>query len=80
MGPVWKDGYSNEKHTLKMGILKVLDMASRRKYLSVMIPALRDAAFGFPVDSATEQIVEAIHSFESNVSILHAFRIRYIIS
>ena len=73
VGPVWKDGQSEERNILQTAVWKVLAMVTDRKYLSVMIPAISCGVLGFPNDKATEHIVQAIYNFVSNVSLCCIF-------
>ena len=67
VGPVWKDGKDNEKNILQSAIIGALNMVNKKRYLSVMIPAIGCGDFGYPNDLAADHIVEAVDMFVSKV-------------
>ncbi|XP_025094887.1 poly [ADP-ribose] polymerase 14-like isoform X2 [Pomacea canaliculata] len=63
IGPVYKGGKCGEKERLQTAVQNCLKTASDYGYTSIALPAISSGIFGYPVDKATRDIVEAIRFF-----------------
>jgi O-acetyl-ADP-ribose deacetylase (regulator of RNase III) len=61
VGPVWGEG--DEDRKLSVAVRSALDLASRRGFTSLGLPAISTGLYGFPVERAAPIILEAIASF-----------------
>lgn len=63
VGPRW--GQGNEAVKLRSAVTAALAAAEAKGCQSLALPAISTGIFGYPVEQAAEQIVEAIKSFRS---------------
>ena len=63
VGPVWKDGNSNEPALLASCYRKCLELAVANNIRSIAFPAISCGAFGFPADEAADVALDTIQSF-----------------
>ncbi|XP_076471482.1 protein mono-ADP-ribosyltransferase PARP14-like [Babylonia areolata] len=63
VGPVYKGGKQGEKQLLSGVIRKCLDYTNRKGFKSIAIPAISCGVFEYPMQEATQVIVEAVKNF-----------------
>ncbi|MCC7527858.1 MAG: O-acetyl-ADP-ribose deacetylase [Candidatus Melainabacteria bacterium] len=71
VGPVWRDGTSNEEETLASAYRESLQLAAQYELKKVAFPSISTGAYGFPLDKAapiaiftTEKFFEMPSSIE----------------
>ncbi len=63
VGPMWKDGCSNEETVLYQTYSNSLKLARKKKCESIAFPLLSSGNLGFPKDRATKVAISAISDF-----------------
>jgi O-acetyl-ADP-ribose deacetylase (regulator of RNase III) len=63
VGPVWRDGNSNEPALLASCYRNCLELAMRNNIQSIAFPAISCGAYGFPLDEAADVALDTIQSF-----------------
>lgn len=74
VGPIWKDGKSNEEEKLKAAYLNSLNLALENNLGSISFPLISAGIFGYPKDEALEVALSTIKEFlvdnELNVNLV----------
>lgn len=74
VGPIWKDGKSNEEEKLKAAYLNSLNLALENNLGSISFPLISTGIFGYPKDEALEVALSTIKEFlvdnELNVNLV----------
>lgn len=74
VGPIWKDGKSNEEEKLKAAYLNSLNLAIENNLGSISFPLISAGIFGYPKDEALEVALSTIKEFlvdnELNVNLV----------
>ena len=63
VGPVWSGGNRHEAELLAAAITKSLELAAEHRCQSVALPALSCGAYGFPLDQASQIMLQATADF-----------------
>ena len=65
VGPVWKDGHSNEDNLLASCYQRSLEVAVENDVTTIAFPCISTGAYGFPFERAEKIALDAIHEFLS---------------
>jgi len=60
VGPIWSSGHKNEKNLLYETVVNILEEAERRQFTSVALPAISTGLYRFPLQLATNVILDAV--------------------
>ena len=63
VGPVWKDGYSNEEEFLKAAYTNSLKLAIKNNCKSIAFPLISTGHFGYPKKEAFQVAINTISDF-----------------
>lgn len=63
VGPRWSGGHKHEETTLAMTVDSSLDAADEEGLKSIAMPSISPGIFLFPIDRATDIIVDAVKSY-----------------
>ncbi|PZM85493.1 MAG: O-acetyl-ADP-ribose deacetylase [Candidatus Melainabacteria bacterium] len=63
VGPIWRNGSSNEEETLASAYRESLILAAQYELRTVSFPSISTGAYGFPLDKAAPIAVSTAHSF-----------------
>lgn len=63
VGPVWKDGSSNEPQLLRSCYARSLQLAADHRLNSIAFPNISTGVYGFPKPKAAEIAIEAVRKF-----------------
>ncbi|MCK5758057.1 MAG: macro domain-containing protein [Clostridiales bacterium] len=63
VGPVWKDGYSNEEKLLKAAYTNSLKLAIKNNCKSIAFPLISTGHFGYPKKEAFQVAINTISDF-----------------
>jgi O-acetyl-ADP-ribose deacetylase (regulator of RNase III) len=63
VGPVYKEGFHNEKELLLQTYQNCLNLALKHQFESIAFPLISSGHFGYPKDQALDHAIEAIKSF-----------------
>ena len=66
VGPVWRDGYHNEKHLLASCYRNCLKIASDNNLRTIAFPSISTGAYRFPPEPAAEIALTEIMRFLKN--------------
>ncbi|WP_425392066.1 O-acetyl-ADP-ribose deacetylase [Ekhidna sp.] len=67
VGPVWKDGNSNEEELLRSCYIQSLIAAADHDVKTIAFPNISTGIYGFPKERAAEIAIENVSSFSSHV-------------
>jgi O-acetyl-ADP-ribose deacetylase (regulator of RNase III) len=63
VGPVWKDGLSNESQLLRSCYTRSLQLAADHQLNSIAFPNISTGVYGFPKPAAAEIAIDAVRKF-----------------
>lgn len=66
VGPIWRDGESEEERLLRSAYQNVLQIASDRGLRSVAFPAISAGIYGYPMPEAAIVALQAVRDFQSD--------------
>jgi len=63
VGPIWSSGHMNEKNLLYETVFNVLEEAESQRFTTVALPAISSGLYRFPLQLATNIILDAVKNF-----------------
>jgi O-acetyl-ADP-ribose deacetylase (regulator of RNase III) len=74
VGPVWRDGKSNEEETLASAYRESLQLAAQYELKTVAFPSISTGAYGFPLDKAAPIAISTTQKFFETPSSIEEVR------
>lgn len=75
VGPIYKDGWSNEPQLLESAVMSALMTADYLKLKSVSMPSISTGIFGYPLEPAVKIIAKTILAFLERNTTLEEVRL-----
>jgi O-acetyl-ADP-ribose deacetylase len=63
VGPIWKDGNSDEDNLLASAYIESLKIADKHNLKTIAFPSISTGAYGFPVDRAAKIALRAVSDY-----------------
>ncbi len=70
VGPIWHGGNKNEPELLRSCYTNSLKLANTHQLKSIAFPGISTGVYGYPVESASDVALEAIHNFVKRTTTL----------
>ena len=67
VGPIWRDGTTNESQTLRNAYQNSLQLAVDNELTTIAFPSISTGAYGYPLAEASEVAISAVQQFLTNL-------------
>lgn len=74
VGPIWRDGTTNEEQTLANAYKNSLALANQYECVSIAFPSISTGAYGFPLQKAAPIAISAARDFLNQESTVNDIR------
>ncbi len=74
VGPIWRDGMTNEKNTLASAYRACLQLAVQYEVKTLAFPSISTGAYGYPLPEAARTALETVQTFCQEHTFLEEIR------